>query len=686
MKFTPKRIARLSAVVLLLAVTLASAQLPKLPEIKVDIPGLDKILQKDPAITTNINDAVYEVPFLDGFDPVIYSVFTDRPSGPDNGAMLNPGLYESLVQSYCLKAGTYGPSKGDGYSYAPLKGQFAKIIQNIIQGSLAHRDIPQRDIQVLLWAIIARTKLSDMSTGKQTTAAKLLTPQQLFEVNGGALGLIPEDKMSDAVGDLPPQMQQVLRAEAQLRTMLTTTEASYEDLERVAVLTGIAPEGEGSRVVPRGRWSLRPDGFFARYFPHGYPQTLVQIYVPERFDIQRDAQGRITSVSDLTGNRIDFEYDEGTTPATVPGDPEVQGVAFRKIHFLWREIDIPEAVLDLEAQWNNVGWTLVGVPTEKGKPGQLANPFSDLPERYKFAVAHKRQLKQLDKQFKPKGSIDDIIDLAHLSYAMEIIIGSTTTQPVPWAAGHADLIKKAWQYAVAKRECGISGEDEIEYKPWGNTAMPGNTSSQRIETSLQPANQEDEKEKACATIKQKLKNEQILLAAYENLDILARAIEDGLDWDGYDAAVNNLAEFIYNNGGLGSYDPNSLTPDQINDFFTSTPAPAGNATTQTAMSTAPNGSIWGYNTDGNAVMIIDNNGNIVQGNYNNVLNNYRQKYGWTAGEKLFDAALAHEMTHHKQAKTEGFTDSPGQHRRFEMAAYKAGIEKKKQALQDLGCD
>ena len=686
MKLMSKRIAKMSAVILLLTATMTSAQLPKLPEIKIDIPGVDKILQKDPAITSNINDAVYEVPFLDSFDPVILSVFTDRPRGPDGGVMLNPGLYESRVQSYCLKAGTYGPSKGDGYAYAPLKGQFASIVQSIIRGSLEKPDILQRDIQVLLWAIIARTKLSDMSREKQATAAKLLTPKQLFEVNGGALGLIPEDKMAGALADLPPQMQQVLQAEAQLRTMLTTTEASYEDLERVAVLTGIAPEGEGSRVVPHGRWSLRPDGFFVRYFPHGYSQTFVQVYVPDRFNIQRDTQRRIISVSDQTGNRIDFEYDEAITPATVPGDQQVKGFAFKRIHFLRRRIVIPEAVLDLEIQFDNIGWTFVGAPTAKGDPRQLSKPFTDLDDRYKNAVDHKEQLNQLDKQFKPKGAIDDIIDLAHLSLALESVISSTTKAPVTWVPEHADLIKKAWQYAVAKRECAISGEEAVEYKPWGNTAMPGNTSSQRIETSLGPVDQEDEKEKACGKIKEELAEEELIRAAYDNLDILARAIEDGLDWAGYDAAVMNLAEFIYNNGGLGSYDPNSLTMDQIDGFFTSTPAPPGNATTQTAMSTRGDGSIWGYNSDGNRVMIVDNNGNIVQNNYNSVLNNYRQKHGWTAGEKLFDAALAHEMTHHQQAKTEGFTDSPGQHRRFELAAYQAGINKKKQALQDLGCD
>ena len=69
------------------------------------------------------------------------------------------------------------------------------------------------------------------------------------------------------------------------------------------------------------------------------------------------------------------------------------------------------------------------------------------------------------------------------------------------------------------------------------------------------------------------------------------------------------------------------------------------------------GSIWGYNTNGDRVMIIDSNGNIVPNNYNSVLNNYRQNYGWTAGEKLFEAGLTHEMTHHNQAKTEGFGPS-----------------------------
>jgi len=33
--------------------------------------------------------------------------------------------------------------------------------------------------------------------------------------------------------------------------------------------------------VPRGIWTLHPDGFYVRYFPSGYSITKVQVYVPK---------------------------------------------------------------------------------------------------------------------------------------------------------------------------------------------------------------------------------------------------------------------------------------------------------------------------------------------------------------------------------------------------------------------
>ena len=55
----------------------------------------------------------------------------------------------------------------------------------------------------------------------------------------------------------------------------------YAELERVAVLLGDPQPDAASRDVPRGRWSYHPGGYFIRFFPRGYNQTLVQVHVPE---------------------------------------------------------------------------------------------------------------------------------------------------------------------------------------------------------------------------------------------------------------------------------------------------------------------------------------------------------------------------------------------------------------------
>jgi len=57
--------------------------------------------------------------------------------------------------------------------------------------------------------------------------------------------------------------------------------ATYADLERIAVLGGSAPRGEGSQGVPSGRWSLHPDGYYIRYIPSSYSSTRVEIWVPQ---------------------------------------------------------------------------------------------------------------------------------------------------------------------------------------------------------------------------------------------------------------------------------------------------------------------------------------------------------------------------------------------------------------------
>ncbi|MFN2382715.1 MAG: hypothetical protein ABR559_00470 [Gemmatimonadota bacterium] len=244
-------------------------------------PNLGEMLQGDPPITTSLVDAIFGVDSLDSFDPQNLTPLTDLERTENGGFLLQPGSYEIHGESYCLKAGTHGPGGGDGYLFASTAGPAADAVLTILHGAVEHPEIHQHDIQVLLWAIIARAKFEDLSSELKVTAAKLLTPEELARLNRSALDLVPAPVLQRALQSMPPLVRQVLEAEARLRSMLTQPGMTFEQLEAVAVLAGLAPEGEGSRQVPSGRWSYHPTGYYIRFLPRGYTYTVTQIWVPE---------------------------------------------------------------------------------------------------------------------------------------------------------------------------------------------------------------------------------------------------------------------------------------------------------------------------------------------------------------------------------------------------------------------
>lgn len=267
-------------VMLTLSVASASAQFGDLA---------DKIKKKTPnflggkaPITTSLSDAKWGDASKDGFTPreAARSLMTLQRT-PNGGFVIQPGYYTMQNQSYCLKAGTHGPGGGDGYLFAPPKGPAEDVVMSVLRNSVQHPEIEQQDIQVLLWAIIARAKFEDLQPQMKATASRLLTPRQLASLNRSALDVLSGNALTDALGGVPEPLRQIAQAEAQLRQMMTTPGASFAEMERVAVLSGAAPLGEGSRDVPSGRWSLHPDGYYVRYLPSGYSSTRVEIWVPQ---------------------------------------------------------------------------------------------------------------------------------------------------------------------------------------------------------------------------------------------------------------------------------------------------------------------------------------------------------------------------------------------------------------------
>ncbi|HEY8133837.1 MAG TPA: hypothetical protein VII12_18300, partial [Thermoanaerobaculia bacterium] len=201
-------------------------KLPKIPGLD-RIPGLDKIMGKEPPVSTSLADALTEVAFLDNFTPELPLPLGTAPRTSEGEYKLRPGAYRYSAQTYCLHAGTHGPGRGEGYLYAPLQGQRAPIIRNLLRRSVQHPEIHQHDVQLLIWSILARTKPGDMRPELQRAAAQLLTPKEIYELNGGALGIIPDEVKEKAFAQAPESVRKVLEAENRIREMVTRVNATF---------------------------------------------------------------------------------------------------------------------------------------------------------------------------------------------------------------------------------------------------------------------------------------------------------------------------------------------------------------------------------------------------------------------------------------------------------------------------
>lgn len=241
--------------------------------------GIDKLFKKPAAITTsfeNVNKDGSKMPYffkLEAAQPLYL-----LPKAPTGGFILCAGYYEMTNKSYCLHAGTFAPSKGDGYMYAPTNGSKKEIVTAILKSAENHPEIDQHKVQILLWAIIAKTKFIDFSTEVKLTAVTLLTKKQLTQLEDGALGFLPNDVINQAKAKLPESVQTVFEAENNIRGLITSGSYTYQEMEKYAILAGMATPRTD---YPSGIWTLHPDGYYIRYIPSGYSITKVQIYVPK---------------------------------------------------------------------------------------------------------------------------------------------------------------------------------------------------------------------------------------------------------------------------------------------------------------------------------------------------------------------------------------------------------------------
>ena len=192
----------------------------------------------------------------------------DLPQTQDGGFVLKPGFYEAEFKTYCLQPGTPDPGEGDAYLQGPVTGYRKNIVESILQNSRDKNDIEQKNIQLLLWSTVSGSDYNKLSHYVKADAARLLTPKQIFELQGGVMGMIKN--VSQSTG--------ILNANSGIKKLFETSINSYDAYEKIAV------RREQSKVIRKGvkydQWYKQKENYYVRYFPVSYKKVRIQVYMP----------------------------------------------------------------------------------------------------------------------------------------------------------------------------------------------------------------------------------------------------------------------------------------------------------------------------------------------------------------------------------------------------------------------
>ena len=420
-----------------------------------EVPEIGVILEQEP-LTTSLEDARLDFPLLDEFRPGD-AVSLARVGRSSSGAfLLSAGTYRGALERFCLKPGTHGPGGGDGYVYAPPRGPQADIVQTILRNSALHPEISHSQIQGLLWAVVTRAGIDEISTDLHWVASQLLDADQIWRLNAGALGFFPGDLLGTALCDVPGPLRRILGVENLVRSRLRAPDIDYAALERLAILTGTPGFSKGSRKIPQERWSYHPDGYFIRYSPRLFHPAGVEVLVPAPVRVEYDRWRRITALED-SKQRIEVAYDA----ARRANSNGLEKHTFRSVRLA--SSDRSGSV----REWKPAGGTWTGWSVTSGGEGELGRARRRWHDLETFleqsADLHGRNVEPLG-----------LVNLAHFTVALD-------TLP-PWAQGYRQLAVRALAFEVCASLGGCTDDPRrlVEFDPSEQIAVPGNTGRQRL--------------------------------------------------------------------------------------------------------------------------------------------------------------------------------------------------------------
>jgi hypothetical protein len=244
--------------------------------------------EKERPISTTPEDAYPKASGIQDFKPNPASKEIMETLGRHGHVVLKPGVYDFYLQAFCLNAGKYAPkSSGSSYLVAPLKGSQADAVKHLLQNYPKHPEIKQSEAQYLIWAIEVGCKFSDLPDQEQAAAQKILSKEDLQGFNSSLWDILPKPLRVRLFGELanqlPDDVRGVLEVYNEIQNKIAISKYSYEQLEKMAVISGEPPAME--KQTEAGTWFNTGKGYYTRVFEDGFKRARVQVYIPNKSGI-----------------------------------------------------------------------------------------------------------------------------------------------------------------------------------------------------------------------------------------------------------------------------------------------------------------------------------------------------------------------------------------------------------------
>lgn len=448
--------------VALTAAAFGSAQfnIPGGQKIDIGLPSLNDILRGEAPLTTSMKTVkVHGFAPMDAYEPKVFIELSDKDRNAKGNFQLKPGAYQITLDTFCLKGYTYGPTKGLGYAWGPWKGSKSKLIQDLIRRYSLNSEVKQQDMQALLWAILARVKPQDMRGGAQVALLQLLGKDGMKTLAEGALDYFSAEAERKIYDKASKELRPFLEFDNKMRGLITDANATYDQLERLAVLEAPADR----RIdIPAARWNLSPAGYAFRIKPNHYSNSVYQVVVPVKRKFDRDSLGRVIRISKPDGYVLEFTYNDEIKPWKCKIDPGLTAYAIKSIKSI-----TPDETKEVSVKM----WVFTGIP--KNKPPKRTNPtgptlwlrlltrepvlaqdnwferWQDRAERIEETRERLEEYNDWRERFGDMesgtgdGGLHDVVDSEHINDGLEAATTGDTSDRVGWIADtHGSLLEE----------------------------------------------------------------------------------------------------------------------------------------------------------------------------------------------------------------------------------------------------